>query len=80
METSSSVGKNVNSCSYYGKQHRGSSKNKNSYPNPAIPVLGIYPDKSIIQKDTCNPMFIAVLFTQQPRQGNNRNVQGQMNG
>ena len=29
----------------------------------AIPLLGIYPDKSIIQKDTCTPMFIAALFT-----------------
>ena len=30
--------------------------------NPAIPLLGIYPDKTIIQKDTCTPMFIAALF------------------
>ena len=29
----------------------------------AIPLLGIYPDKTILQKDTCTPMFIAVLFT-----------------
>ena len=25
--------------------------------------LGIYLDKTIIQKDTCTPMFIAALFT-----------------
>ena len=31
--------------------------------DPAIPFLGIYPDKSIIQKDTCIPIFIAALFT-----------------
>ena len=31
--------------------------------DPAIPVLGIYPEKTIIQKDTCTPMFIATLFT-----------------
>ena len=31
--------------------------------DPAIPLLGIYSDKTIIQKDTCTPMFIAVLFT-----------------
>ena len=31
--------------------------------NPAIPLLGIYPEKTIIQKDTCTPMFIAALFT-----------------
>ena len=31
--------------------------------DPAIPLLGIYPGKNIIQKDTCTPMFIAALFT-----------------
>ena len=31
--------------------------------DPAIPLLGIYPEKTIIQKDTCTPVFIAVLFT-----------------
>ena len=29
----------------------------------AIPLLGIYPDKTINQRDTCTPMFIAPLFT-----------------
>ena len=31
--------------------------------DPAIPLLGIYPEKTIIQKDTCTPMFTAALFT-----------------
>ena len=31
--------------------------------DPAIPFLGIYPDKTIIQKDTCTPMFTAELVT-----------------
>ena len=31
--------------------------------DPAIPLLGIYPDKTLIQKDTCIPIFTAVLFT-----------------
>ena len=31
--------------------------------DPAIPLLGIYPEETIIQKDTCIPMFIAALFT-----------------
>ena len=31
--------------------------------DPAIPLLGIYPEKTIVQKDTCTPMFIAALFT-----------------
>ena len=31
--------------------------------DPAIPLLDIYPEKTIIQKETCTPMFIAALFT-----------------
>ena len=31
--------------------------------DPAIPLLGIYPEKTIIQNDTCTPMFTAALFT-----------------
>ena len=31
--------------------------------DPAIPLLGMYPDKTLIQKDTCTPMFTAALFT-----------------
>ena len=31
--------------------------------DPAIPLLGIYPDKTIIWKDTCTPVFIAALLT-----------------
>ena len=31
--------------------------------DPAIPILGVYLDKTIIQKYTCNPMFIVALFT-----------------
>ena len=29
----------------------------------AIPLLGTYPEKIIIQKERCTPMFIAALFT-----------------
>ena len=31
--------------------------------DPAIPLLGIYPEKNMVQKDTCTPMFTAALFT-----------------
>ena len=31
--------------------------------DPATPLLGIYPEKTIIRKDTCTPVFIAALFT-----------------
>ena len=30
--------------------------------DPEIPLLGIHPKKTIIQKDACTPMFIASLF------------------
>ena len=30
---------------------------------PAIPLLGLYPEKIIIEKDTCTPMFTAASFT-----------------
>ena len=31
--------------------------------DPAIPFVGISPDETIIQKDTCTPMFLVALFT-----------------
>ena len=31
--------------------------------DPAIPPLGIYPEKTIIQKESCTTIFIAALFT-----------------
>ena len=30
--------------------------------DPAIPLLGIYPEKTTTQKDTCTPMLTAALF------------------
>ena len=35
---------------------------KTSY-DPAIPLLGIYPEETKIERDTCIPLFIAALFT-----------------
>ena len=32
--------------------------------DPAISLLGIYPEKTIIQKEICTTMFIAALFSQ----------------
>ena len=57
------VGGNVNWCSHYEKQYRGS-KLKLSYV-PAIPLLSRYPEKTktLIGKDTCTAMFTAPLFT-----------------
>ena len=31
--------------------------------NPAIPLLGIYPEETKIERDICIPLFIAALFT-----------------
>ena len=31
--------------------------------DPAIPLLGIYPEKTIIKKESCTKMSIAALFT-----------------
>ena len=31
--------------------------------DPAIPLLGICPEETKIEKDTCTPVFIAALFT-----------------
>ena len=37
-------------------------RNKTTY-DPAIPLLGIYPEETKIEKDTCIPLFSAALFT-----------------
>ena len=57
----------------YGKQHGGSLKKLNTELScdPAIPLLGIYLEKTIIQKDTSTPIFMAALFTSL---GNNPDV------
>ena len=61
------VGRNVNRCSHCGKQYGGFSKKlKIELPHdPATPFLGIHPKKmkTLIQKDTRTPMFLAALFT-----------------
>ena len=31
--------------------------------DPAIPLLGIYPKETRIERDTCTPVFIAALLT-----------------
>ena len=48
-----------------GKQYGDSPKKlKIELPfDPAVPLLGIYPDKAMTQKDTCTPMFITALYT-----------------
>ena len=31
--------------------------------DPTIPLMGIYSEKNMVQKDTCTPVFVAALFT-----------------
>ena len=31
--------------------------------DPAIPLLGVYPEETKMERDTCIPLFIAALFT-----------------
>ena len=64
-EPSYTVGGNVNWYNHYGEQNGGSLKKlKIELPyDPAIPLLGIYLEKTIIRKDTCTPMSTAALFS-----------------
>ena len=65
-EPSYTVGGNANWCSYYGKLYRSSppKKLKIEFPyNPVAPLLGMYPDKMLIQKDKWYSIFRAELFT-----------------
>ena len=59
------IGENVNWCSPYGKTvWRFLKKLEIELPyDQAIPLLGIYPEKTVKQKDSCTPMFTAALFT-----------------
>ena len=51
---------------------------KQSY-DPAIPLLGIHPEETKIEKDTCIPLFIEALFTV-AKTGKQPDVYQQMNG
>ena len=46
--------------------------------DPAISLLGIYPEETKIERDTCIPLFIAALFTVAGN-GSNLGVHQQMN-
>ena len=64
-EPSYMVDRNVNWCSHYGKHDRQTFLKKVKivlFYDPVTWLLGIYPNKPIIPKDTCTPMFIAALY------------------
>ena len=58
------VSENANWYSHYGETvWRFLNKLNIELPyDPAIPLLGINPEKSVTQKDTCTPVFIVVLL------------------
>ena len=63
-EPSYTIGGNVNWYNHYEKQWSFLRKLNTELPyDPEIPLLGIYPDITFFEKDTCSPMFIAALFT-----------------
>ena len=57
-KASYTIGENVNWYSHYGQYYGGSLKKlKIELPyDVTIPVLGIYPEKILIQRDTCTPI------------------------
>jgi len=61
--SSYTIGRKINGCSYYREEYGRPLKKLKLPYDPAIPLMGMYPEKSITHKDTCTPMFIAVLFT-----------------
>ena len=64
-EPSYTVGGNVTWYNHYGKWCGDNLRKVNiKLPyDPAFPHLGIYPDKTFIQKDSCTPIFVAAPFT-----------------
>ena len=64
-ECSCTVDGNVNWYSHYGRRYGDSLKKLGIKPpyDPAIPLLGTYPEETKIESDTCIPLFTAALFT-----------------
>ena len=63
-ECSCTVGRYVNGYSHYERWYGFLKKLGIKPPNdPAIPLLGMYPEETKIEKDTCIPLLIAALFT-----------------
>ena len=78
-EPSYTAGGNVHRYSHYEEQYRGQLKKTELPHDPAISLLHIYPEKHMIQKNTCTPVFTAALFTT-AQTWNNLDVHQQRNG
>ena len=63
-ECSCTVGGNVNSYNHSGRWYRDFLTKLGIKPSydPAVPLLGIYPAETKIEKDTCIPLLTAALF------------------
>ena len=66
-EPSYTVGGNVNWYSHYGKQYRGSLKKlKIELPyDAAIPLLGIYPEKTVTQRHMYHNVHCNTIYNSQ---------------
>ena len=63
MEPSDTVAGNISWCSPYRTVWRFLQKPKIELPyDPAIPLRGTHPKKTLIQKYRCTPMFTEALF------------------
>ena len=62
---SSTVGRNINWYSLYEEQYGRSSRNQKQscHMIQQSNSWAYQPDKTLIKKDTCSPMFIVALFT-----------------
>ena len=80
-EHSCTVGGNVYWYSHHGRWYGDSFKNLWLKPPyyPAIPLLGVYPEETKTEKDTCIPLFVATLFAKLEHESN-LDVYRQMNG
>ena len=81
-EPSYTVGGKVNWCSHSGKQYRDFLKKlKIELPgDPAISLLGIHLEKTLIQKDTCTPgtsLVVQWLRLSSPNVGGLGSIPGQ---
>ena len=64
-ESSCTVGGNVNWYSHCGQQYGDSlTKHRTKSYDPAIPLLGIHPEKTVNQKDICTPVLKHYLLIQ----------------
>ena len=64
-EHSCTISRNVSWCRHYGRQYGDSLKKLGIKPpyDPAISLLGIYPEETKIEKNTCTPMSTVAPFT-----------------